>query len=179
MTFTFASLQTMGLIPVTRYYRVIKPAKYAVLFKKQRALLYVVVWYLALVGSVPPFFMKNAGFEFQPGKAMCLYTFERNLPYPVFVGLVYIAAPLTVKNLPRQSVLLSVAIEPSFLAPKQPASTQSERGRSKSHQDFSSSSSRFFMLLASYWYNRLHGCRTREIRFSTTGLPYIRVLDLP
>ena len=96
LTFAMASLQTMGLTAVSRYFSVLKPQKYAVLFKKQRALLYIaVVWCLALVGSVPPFFIKNAGFEFQPGKAMCLYTFERNIPYVIFLELVYIAAPLT------------------------------------------------------------------------------------
>ena len=80
LTFALASLQTMGLIAVSRYYCVVKPEKYASLFKKQRALLYIAaVWCLALVGSVPPFFMKNAGFEFQPSKAMCLYTFEKTI----------------------------------------------------------------------------------------------------
>ena len=72
LTFAMASLQTMGLIAVSRYFCVVKPQKYATLFKKQRALLYIaIVWCLALVVSLPPFFIKNAGFEFQPGKAMC------------------------------------------------------------------------------------------------------------
>ena len=110
LTFGFASLQTMGLIAVSRYFCVVKPEKYAVLFKKQRALLYIaVVWGVALVGSVPPFFIKNAGFEFQPGKGMCLYTFERNLPYAVFLGSVYIAAPLTVIKICYVKVFCSVS----------------------------------------------------------------------
>ena len=110
LTFALASLQTMGLIAVSRYFCIVKPEKYAVLFKKQRALLYIaVVWCVALVGSVPPFFMKNAGFEFQPGKAMCLYTFERNIPYAVFLGLVYIAAPLTVIKICYAKVFYSVS----------------------------------------------------------------------
>ena len=110
LTFALASLQTMGLIAVSRYFCVVKPEKYAVLFKKQRALLYIaVVWCLALVGSVPPFFIKNAGFEFQPGKAMCLYTFERNITYAVFLGSVYIAAPLTVIKICYAKVFYSVS----------------------------------------------------------------------
>ena len=97
LTFGLVSLQTMGLVAVSRYNCVVKPEKYALLFKKQRALLYIaVVWCVALVGSVPPFFFKNRGFEFQPGKAMCLYTFESNIAYTVFIECVYIAAPLTV-----------------------------------------------------------------------------------
>ena len=110
LTFAMASLQTMGLIAVSRYFCVVKPQKYAILFKKQRALLYIaVVWCLALVGSVPPFFIKNAGFEFQPGKAMCLYTFERNIPYVIFLELVYIAAPLTVIQICYAKVFYSVS----------------------------------------------------------------------
>ena len=110
LTFGFASLRTMGLIAVSRYFCVVKPEKYTVLFKKQRALLYIaVVWCLALVGSVPPFFIKNAGFEFQPGKAMCLYTFERNIPYAVFLGSVYIAAPLTVIKICYAKVFYTVS----------------------------------------------------------------------
>ena len=109
-TFGMASLQTMGLIAISRYFCVVKPEKYAMLFKKQKALLYIaVVWCIALVGSVPPFFMKNAGFEFQPGKAICLYTFERNIPYPVFLGSVYIAAPLTVIKICYAKVFYSVS----------------------------------------------------------------------
>ena len=42
-TFGLASLQTMGLIAVSRYFCVVKPEKYAVLFKKQRSLLYIAV----------------------------------------------------------------------------------------------------------------------------------------
>ena len=110
LTFALASLQTMGLIAVSRYFCVVKPEKYAVLFKKQKALLYIaIVWCIALVGSLPPFFMKNAGFEFQPGKAICLYTFQRNIPYPVFLGSVYIAAPLTVIKVCYAKVFYSVS----------------------------------------------------------------------
>ena len=82
LTLPLASVQTMGLIAVSRYFCVVKPEKYAVLFKRQRALLYIaIVWCAALVGSLPPIFIKNGRFEFQPGKAMCLYTFESNIAY--------------------------------------------------------------------------------------------------
>jgi len=97
LTFGLVSLQTMGLIAISRYCHVVKPEKYTMLFKKQRALLYIaVVWCVAFVGSVPPFLFKNGGFEFQPGKAMCSYTFESNIAYTVFIECVYIAAPLTI-----------------------------------------------------------------------------------
>ena len=96
-TFGLASLHTMGIIAVSRYYCVVKPEKYIVFFKKQRTLMYIaVVWCVALIGSVPPFFFGHGGFEFQPGKAMCLYTFDTNIAYTVFIECVYIATPLTI-----------------------------------------------------------------------------------
>ena len=86
LTFGLVSLQTMGIIAVSRYF-----------FKKQRTLMYIaVVWCGALVGSVPPFFFKTGSFEFQPGKVECLYTFQSNVPYTVFIERVYVATPLTI-----------------------------------------------------------------------------------
>ena len=97
LTFGLVSLQTMGIIAVSRYFCVVKPAKYTVLFNKQNNLMFItLVWCVALVGSVPPFFMNNARFEFQPGKAMCLYTFESNTAYTVFIECVFIAGPLII-----------------------------------------------------------------------------------
>ena len=63
-TFGLASLPTMGIIAVSRYFCVVKPEKYIVLFKKQNILMYIaIVWRVALIGSVPPFFFKRIGFE--------------------------------------------------------------------------------------------------------------------
>ncbi|XP_078382403.1 melatonin receptor type 1B-B-like [Oculina patagonica] len=110
LTFGLVSLQTMGLIAVSRYFCVVKTEKYTVVFKKRKTLMYIaVVWCLALIGSVPPFFMKNGGFEFQPGKAMCLYTFESSIPYTVFIELVYIATPFTIITICYTKVFYTVS----------------------------------------------------------------------
>ena len=96
-TFGMASLNTMAIIAVSRYFRVAKPVKYPVVFKKRRALVYIaVVWLLALIGSVPPFFFKEGAVKFQAGKAMCWYSFQSNIPYTVFLECIYIATPWTV-----------------------------------------------------------------------------------
>ena len=52
-----------------------------------------VVWCAALIGSVPPFFFEKGGFEFQAGKAMCLYTFQANIAFTAFIECVYVATP--------------------------------------------------------------------------------------
>ena len=110
LTFGLVSMSTMGLIAVSRYYCVVKTEKYAMLFKKQRSLLYIaVVWCAALIGSLPPIFIKNGRFEFQPGKAMCLYTFESNIAYTVFIESVYVAAPLTIITICYAKVFRTVS----------------------------------------------------------------------
>ena len=104
LTFALVSMGTMGLIAVSRYYCVVKPEKYIVLFKKQRGFLYIVlIWCAALVGSLPPFFFKNGRFEFQPDKAMCTYTFESNVTYTIFIECVYVEAPLTISTISDRS----------------------------------------------------------------------------
>ena len=93
-TFGLASLHTMGIIAISRYFCVVKPDKYVVLFKTRKTMTYIaVVWGAALLGSVPPFFFENGGFEFQPGKALCLYTFQTNIVYTAFIETVYVATP--------------------------------------------------------------------------------------
>ena len=52
------------------------------------------VWCAALVGSVPPLLFEKGGYKFQPAKAMCMYTFDTNIVYTVFIECVYISAPL-------------------------------------------------------------------------------------
>ena len=95
-TFALVSLHTMGVIAVSRYFCVVKPAKYVSIFNKRRVSMYIaVVWCVALVGSVPPFLFENGGYKFQPGKAMCMYTFYTNIAYTAFIECVYIATPLT------------------------------------------------------------------------------------
>ena len=96
-TFGMASLNTMAIIAVSRYFRVVKSVKYPVVFKKQRALMYIaVVWLVAFVGSVPPFFFEKSAVKFHAGKAMCWYSFQSNIAYTIFVECIYIATPLTV-----------------------------------------------------------------------------------
>ena len=109
-TFGLASIHTMGIIAVSRYFCVVKPEKYVVLFKKQRTLMYIaVVWCMALIESVPPLFFEHIGFEFQPGKAMCLYTYDANIAYTIFIECVYIATPLTIITFCYSKVFCTVS----------------------------------------------------------------------
>ena len=95
-TFANSSLNTMGIIAISRYFCVVKPARYIVLFRKQRIVLYTAaVWCMALIGSVPPLIFQTGGYTFQPAKAMCMYPFQTNIAYTVFIECVFVAAPFT------------------------------------------------------------------------------------
>ena len=108
--FGLASLNTMGVIAISRYFCVVKPDKYVVLFTKKRIFLYISgVWSLSLMGSVPPLFFKEGGYQFQPGKAMCLYSFEVSIAYTVFIECVYLATPLTLITICYAKVFYTVS----------------------------------------------------------------------
>lgn len=106
--FSMVSLHTMGIIAVSRYYCVVKPHKYPMLFSKRKILAYIsIVWFAALVGITPPLLFD--GYRFKPGQAVCMYAFETNVAFTVFVECVYIATPflLLIHNLLCQSILHS------------------------------------------------------------------------
>ncbi|XP_001637732.3 melatonin receptor type 1B-B [Nematostella vectensis] len=96
LTLGQASLQTMALVSVNRFFRIVKTVQYRSKFTPRRTLVYILaVWCNALVGSTPPLFFSFRGYAFQPGKAMCLYRFEANIPYTAFIEVAYIGLPLT------------------------------------------------------------------------------------
>ena len=95
-TLAMVSLLTMGIIAMSRYFCVVKPQNFVVLFTKRRIFMFIAaVWCAALLGSVPPLLFKKGGYQFQPAKAMCMYTFDTNIAYTVFIECVYISAPLS------------------------------------------------------------------------------------
>ena len=109
-TFGLASLLTMGVIAISRYFRIVKPVKFIKLFTPRSILLYIAaVWFAAFIGSVPPLFFQNGGFRFQAGKAMCLYTFQTNIAYTAFIECVYIATPLTIISICYAKVFYTVS----------------------------------------------------------------------
>lgn len=95
-TLGLASLHMMALVSINRYFCILKTSKYPRLFSKKRTLLYIcLVWANAFIGTLPPFFFGVGGYSFQPGKAMCLYEFEANIPFTAFIEVVYIGLPLS------------------------------------------------------------------------------------
>lgn len=106
--FSMVSLHTMGIIAVSRYYCVVKPHKYPMLFSKRNILAYIsIVWFAALVGITPPLLFD--GYRFKPGQAVCMYAFETNIAFTVFVECVYIATPLAIITICYVKVFYTVS----------------------------------------------------------------------
>ena len=96
LTFGMASLSTMTLIAVSRYFCVVKREKYIVVFNKLKILAYITaVFCLALVGSVPPLFFAKRGYIFKPAQAVCMYAFETNIAYTIVIQCVFIGMPIS------------------------------------------------------------------------------------
>ena len=81
--FAMASLGTLGIIAVSRYFCVVKPQKYIVLFNKKRILTYIAaVWFAALVGSVLHYFLKRVDISFNRQRQNACTHLKLTLPTP-------------------------------------------------------------------------------------------------
>lgn len=91
-----ASLQTMALMSVDRYFRVVHPTKHRLFFTMPRArLMAASVWILALAYPVP-YLATDKIFVFHPGKFFCFFVEEESLAADtIYVCIFYSIAVLT------------------------------------------------------------------------------------
>jgi melatonin receptor type 1B len=68
--------------------------------------------------------LPDGGYSFHPGKAMCLYTFESNVVYTVFIEAGYIGCPLLLISYCYSSVFKEVYRTNKVFAPNQMALDQ-------------------------------------------------------
>lgn len=96
ITFATASLNTLSVIAVNRYFCVVKPSEYRTVFTIKKTLGYlVIVWLLACSFSIPPLVFGRDDYAFQPGKVLCVYPFEINIAYTVSLDVLFIGLPTT------------------------------------------------------------------------------------
>ena len=177
--FAMSSLNTMGIIAISRYFCVVKPTRYIVLFRKQRIVLYTAaVWCMALFGSVPPLIFQTGGYTFHPGKAMCLYPFQTNIAYTVSIGCVFIATPFTLITFCYAKVFYTVSRSNRvFTQENNPEQLRANVEEAKVTKTLALVMASFSLCwLPNYG---LHRRSTRGAHFATTGISYIRVSGLP
>lgn len=96
ITFATASLNTLSVIAVNRYFCVVKPNDYRTVFTTKKTLGYLaIVWLLACSFSIPPLVLSREDYAFQPGKVLCVYPFEINIAYTVCLDIFFIGLPTT------------------------------------------------------------------------------------
>ena len=94
ITFATASLNTLSVIAINRYFCVVKPNDYRTVFSMKRTLGYlVIVWLLACLFSVSTLLFGSEDYAFQPGKVLCVYPFEINIAYTVCLDVMFIGVP--------------------------------------------------------------------------------------
>ncbi|XP_059824282.1 G-protein coupled receptor 161 [Hypanus sabinus] len=79
-----ASMMTLGVIAIDRYYAVVYPMVYPMKITGNRAVVVIVyVWLHSLIGCLPPLFGWSA-FEFDQFKWICTATWYKGISYTVF-----------------------------------------------------------------------------------------------
>lgn len=96
ITFATASLNTLSVIAVNRYFCVVKSNDYRTVFTTKKTLGYLaIVWLAAFSFSVPPLVFGRDDYSFQPGKVLCVYPFEINIAYTICLDVMFIGVPTT------------------------------------------------------------------------------------
>ena len=96
ITFATASLNTLSVIAVNRYFCVVRPNDYRTVFSIKKTLGYIaLVWLLACSFSISPLVFGREDYAFQPGKVLCVYPFEINIAYTVCLDIFFIGIPTT------------------------------------------------------------------------------------
>ncbi|XP_078360286.1 melatonin receptor type 1A-like [Oculina patagonica] len=96
ITFATASLNTLSVIAVNRFFCVVKPNDYRTVFSMKKTLGYLaIVWLLACSFSTTPLIFGREDYAFQPGKVLCVYPFEINIAYTVCLDILFIGLPTT------------------------------------------------------------------------------------
>ena len=94
ITFATASLNTLSVIAVNRYFCVVRPNDYRTIFSLKKTLGYIAfVWLLACSFSISPLVFGREDYAFQPGKVLCVYPFEINVAYTVCLDIFFIGIP--------------------------------------------------------------------------------------
>ena len=92
-----SSIFTMGLTSVSRYFAVVRPNRFKTIFTRRRTTAFIATaWLAAFAISSPPHFFRPSGFQFHPGKVMCMYDFQRDIVYSLFLDLFVIGCTLAV-----------------------------------------------------------------------------------
>lgn len=97
MSMAYASILTIALSAINRFFKVVKPSVYQKYYTPMKTILSIVaVWILSFVGALPHLLSGNK-YVFHPGKMVCLFDLDNvSLSYTLVMATIYFAIPLAV-----------------------------------------------------------------------------------
>ena len=119
-----ASVMSLGMIAINRYFYIVKWNSYRKTFSKRRGLLYVAaVWVVSISLASPPLF-GWAEYRFIPGKSYCFVYWPSNVYFMYFMITVCFFGPLSVMAFSYYNILMftkkskrRIAVSRTYLAP--------------------------------------------------------------
>ncbi|XP_078352321.1 melatonin-related receptor-like [Oculina patagonica] len=93
VTLGVASMQTLALMAVNRYFRIVRPAKYRRYFTKKRTIIMILLsWFFSMWATLPYFFSGHK-MVFHPSKCFCYLQIDSGL-FTAFLVTVYVGFPI-------------------------------------------------------------------------------------
>ena len=109
VTLALASIHTMALMAVNRYFRVVKPAKYRQLFTKKKTMIMIVTVWIYSMCSPLYYILSGQKMVYHPFKYFCiLQQFEGNRLFEAIKSVVYIGIPSFVIFFSYSRIFLTV-----------------------------------------------------------------------
>ena len=100
-----ASVMSLGMIAINRYFYIVKWNTYTITFTRRKALLYAAgVWFLSMSLASPPLF-GWAEYRFIPGKSYCFVYWPSNIYFMYFMITVCFFGPLLVMAFSYYNIL--------------------------------------------------------------------------
>ena len=120
-----ASVMSLGMIAINRYFYIVKWNTYTINFTKTKALLYAAgVWFVSMFLASPPLF-GWAEYRFIPGKSYCFVYWPSNVYFMYFMITVCFFGPLSVMTFSYYNILnftknirIKVKLSKNSLTPK-------------------------------------------------------------
>ena len=95
VTLAVASTQTLALMAVNRYFRIVSPAKYRRYFTKKRTTIMILVLWFYCMWAPLPYILSGYKMVFHPSKFFCYLQIDSG-PFTAFLVTVYVGLPTCV-----------------------------------------------------------------------------------
>ena len=98
--FLFEALWSLALVSISRYWCIVQPGKFSVIFTRRRTMAMITAtWFLSLFCALPPLFGWSH-YAFTVGKSTCYFNLSDHLPYTITLAIVVFILPYILITVP-------------------------------------------------------------------------------